>query len=107
MWFVFPQIAGLGRSSTARIYAIADRAEAEANSRHALLGPRLRECTEAILGWARRRDAERILGGVDAHKFRSSMTLFEACADNPAPFAAALDAFYAGERDTATLDRLT
>ena len=106
MWFVFPQIAGLGRSSTAQFYAIAGRAEAEAYSRHAVLGPRLVECTEATLGWAGTRSAERILGAVDALKFRSSMTLFEACAGDPAPFAAALDAFYAGERDQATLDRL-
>jgi uncharacterized protein (DUF1810 family) len=106
MWFVFPQIAGLGRSSTARIYAIADRAEAEAYSRHPLLGPRLTDCTEAMLGWAGKRSAERILGPVDALKFASSMTLFEACAADPAPFAAALDAFYGGERDAATLERL-
>ena len=59
-----------------------------------------------MLGWAGKRDAERILGPVDALKFSSSMTLFEACADDPAPFAAALDAFYGGERDTATLARL-
>ncbi len=107
MWFVFPQLAGLGRSPTARFYAIADRAEAEAYSRHAMLGPRLRECTAAMLGWAGKRSAESILGGIDALKFASSMTLFEACADDPAPFAAALEAFYAGERDAATVERLT
>jgi len=106
MWFIFPQIAGLGRSSTAQFYAIADRAEAEAYSRHELLGPRLRECTGAMLGWAGRRSAEAILGPIDGLKFRSSMTLFEACADDPAPFAAALDAFYGGVRDGATLERL-
>ena len=106
MWFVFPQIAGLGRSSTAQFYAIADRAEAVAYSGHPLLGPRLRECTEAMLGWAGKRSAERILGPVDALKFRSSMTLFEACAADPAPFAAALEGFYAGARDAATLERL-
>jgi uncharacterized protein (DUF1810 family) len=106
MWFVFPQIAGLGRSSTAQFYAIADRIEAAAYNRHRRLGPRLVECTEAMLGWAGKRSADRILGPVDALKFRSSMTLFEACADDPAPFAAALEAFYAGERDTATLGRL-
>jgi uncharacterized protein (DUF1810 family) len=106
MWFVFPQLAGLGRSPTAQFYAIADRAEATAYSRHPLLGPRLRECTEAMLGWAGRRSAEDILGPVDALKFRSSLTLLEACADDPAPFAAALEAFYAGERDAATLSLL-
>jgi uncharacterized protein (DUF1810 family) len=106
MWFVFPQIAGLGRSSTAQFYAVRDRQEAEAYARHALLGMRLRECTEAMLGWAGKRSAERILGPVDALKFRSSMTLFEACAPDPAPFSAALDAFYTGERDPATLERI-
>jgi uncharacterized protein (DUF1810 family) len=106
MWFVFPQIAGLGRSSTAQFYAIADRAEAEAYDQHPVLGPRLRECTQAMLGWAGKRSAESILGAVDALKFRSSMTLFEACSDAPVAFAAALDAFCAGERDTATLERL-
>ncbi len=106
MWFVFPQVAGLGRSSTAQFYAIRGREEAEAYARHPLLGARLRECTEAMLGWAGRRSAETILGAVDALKFRSSMTLFEACAPDPAPFALALDAFYAGERDAATLERL-
>ena len=98
MWFVFPQIAGLGRSSTAKFYAISGRAEAEAYSRHPLLGPRLAECTEAMLSWAGKRSAERILGPVDAVKFRSSMTLFEACANDPTRFDAALEAFYAGER---------
>ncbi len=106
MWFVFPQIAGLGHSSTAQFYAIRGRDEAEAYARHPLLGSRLRECTEAMLGWAGQRSAERILGPVDALKFRSAMTLFEACAPDPAPFAAALDAFYGGERDRATLERL-
>lgn len=106
MWFVFPQIVGLGHSVTAQFYAIRGRGEAEAYARHALLGPRLVACTEAMLGWAGERSAERVLGAIDALKFRSSMTLFEACAGEPAPFAKALDAFYAGERDRATLDRL-
>ena len=106
MWFVFPQVAGLGRSATAQFYAIRGREEAEAYARHELLGGRLRECTGAMLGWAGKRSAERILGPVDALKLRSSMTLFEACSDDPAPFAAALEAFHAGERDAATLERL-
>jgi uncharacterized protein (DUF1810 family) len=106
MWFVFPQIATLGRSPMAQLYAIRGREEAEAYDRHPLLGPRLRECTAAMLGWAGERSAERILGPVDAVKFRSSMTLFEACAGDPAPFASALDAFHAGARDAATLARL-
>jgi uncharacterized protein (DUF1810 family) len=106
MWFIFPQVAGLGRSPMARFYAIANRAEGEAYARHSLLGARLPECTEAMLRWAVDRSAEAILGPVDAQKFRSSMTLFEVCAPDPTPFAAALDAFYSGERDAATLERL-
>lgn len=106
MWFVFPQIAGLGRSPTARLYAIAGLAEARAYLAHPVLGSRLLECTEAMLGWAGRRSAEAILGSIDALKFKSSMTLFEAAAEEPARFAAALDAFCAGERDAATLARL-
>ena len=106
MWFVFPQIAGLGRSATAQLYAIRDREEAAAYARHPVLGPRLGEATAAMFGWAGRRSAERILGPVDALKFRSSMTLFEACAEDWQPFARALDAFYAGERDAETRARL-
>jgi uncharacterized protein (DUF1810 family) len=106
IWFVFPQLAGLGRSPTAQLYGIAGRSEAEAYARHPLLGPRLLECTQAMLGWAGRLSASEILGPVDAIKFASSMTLFEACAANPVPFATALDAFQDGQRDGATLDRL-
>jgi len=106
IWFVFPQIEGLGQSPTARFYAIADGEEARAYSRHPLLGPRLAECTDAMLRWAGERSAEQILGAVDAQKFRSCMTLFERCADDPASFAAALEAFYSGSRDEATLARL-
>ena len=106
MWFVFPQIAGLGRSPTAQFYAIADGDEARAYLEHELLGPRLCESTQAMLTWAGARSAERILGTIDALKFQSSMTLFEACAGDPAAFSTALDAFYDGKRDTATLARL-
>jgi len=106
MWFVFPQIAGLGRSETARLYAIADRGEAIAYLAHPVLRPRLDSATQAMLGWAQRRSAEAILGLVDAMKLRSSMTLFDAVAEQRAPFAAALDAFYGGRRDPATLDLL-
>jgi uncharacterized protein (DUF1810 family) len=107
MWFIFPQIAGLGRSPTAQLYAIADEAEARAYLAHPVLGPRLRECTDAMLGWAGRRSAEAILGAIDALKFRSSMTLFEAAGGgNDERFGRALDGFYAGERDRATLERL-
>jgi len=105
MWFVFPQIAGLGRTSTARFYALADLAEACAYLAHPTLGPRLLAATGAMLGWAGRKEAVAILGEVDAMKFRSSMTLFEAAGGEPR-FGQALDAFYAGERDRLTLDLL-
>lgn len=108
IWYVFPQIAGLGRSDMAQLYAIADLAEARAYLAHPVLGPRLREATAALLAHAGKRDAVTILGEIDAIKVRSSMTLFEA-ADTEAEgvFAACLDAFYAGSRDPETLRRLT
>lgn len=108
MWFVFPQIAGLGRSDMARFYAIADLAEARAYLAHPLLGARLAEATDAVLAHAGRISAETLFGGIDAIKLRSSMTLFEAAAEGEARsrFAAVLDSFYCGERDPATLQRL-
>jgi uncharacterized protein (DUF1810 family) len=108
MWFIFPQIAGLGRSETARFYAIRDIAEARAYLAHPLLGARLVEATEALLPHAGR-GAEAILGPIDAMKLASSMTLFEAAASDAAraqPFARCLDTFFAGRRDVATLNRL-
>jgi uncharacterized protein (DUF1810 family) len=102
MWFVFPQIAGLGRSAMAERYAIGSLAEARAYLGHAVLGPRLVEATEAALAH-RGRGAEAIFGLVDAIKLRSSMTLFEAAAGSAGPFGAALDAFFGGARDEATL----
>lgn len=105
MWFIFPQIAGLGHSAMAQRYAIADLAEAKAYLAHPLLGSRLADCTDTMLGWAGRRTAEAILGPVDALKFCSSMTLFEA-ADGGARYARALDGFCKGERDGLTLTRL-
>lgn len=102
IWFVFPQIAGLGRSETARFYAIADLAEARAYLAHPLLGARLAECADAMLVWAGRRSAETILGPIDTLKFRSSMTLFEAAGGTPC-FARALDVFFDGRRDEQTL----
>ncbi|QDZ08783.1 DUF1810 domain-containing protein [Sphingomonas panacisoli] len=107
MWFVFPQIAGLGHSAMAQRYAIADLTEARAYLTHPVLGPRLTDATQAMLDWAGRRSADTILGGIDAVKLRSSMTLLEAAAGaGAAPFADCLDAFYAGKRDPATLARL-
>ncbi len=101
MWFVFPQIAGLGRSATAQAYAIGSAAEARAYLAHPLLGARLVEATAAVT--AAKGSAEAILGGIDAVKLRSSMTLFAHVAEDPAPFRAALDRFFAGADDPATL----
>ncbi|MBW4331926.1 DUF1810 domain-containing protein [Stakelama sp. CBK3Z-3] len=105
MWFIFPQIAGLGQSPTARFYAIAGRSEAGAYMAHALLGPRLIAASEAVLDHKGERTASAMLGEIDAMKLKSSMTLFEAVSDEPV-FGAVLDAFYGGERDSATLNRL-
>jgi uncharacterized protein (DUF1810 family) len=102
MWFIFPQIAGLGQSAMARRYAIRDLDEARAYLAHPVLGSRLRECVAAVSAWAGQRSPEAIMGGIDAIKLRSSLTLFEA-AGGGAVFAAALDGLYGGERDGATL----
>lgn len=107
MWWIFPQIAGLGRSPTAERYALRDAVEARGYLTHPVLGTRLIESTEAMLGWAGRRSAEAILGPIDALKFKSSMTLFDAVADEAdSPFARALAAFCHGERDPLTLERM-
>jgi uncharacterized protein (DUF1810 family) len=102
MWFVFPQIAGLGRSPTSRRFAIRSLDEARAYLGHAVLGPRLRQSTEILLGWAGKRDAKAIFGPVDAMKLRSSLTLFAAAAPDDALFGHALAAFF-GSPDPATL----
>jgi uncharacterized protein (DUF1810 family) len=102
MWFIFPQLAGLGRSPTARLYGIASLDEARAYLEHPLLGSRLRECVEALLPWAEQRSPEQILGPVDALKLNSSLTLFDQI--EPAEiFADALGAFFDGQRDERTL----
>ena len=106
MWFVFPQVEGLGSSRMARRYAIGSRAEADAYLAHPVLGPRLRECTELANG-IEGRSAIEIFGSPDDKKFRSSMTLFEAVADDPTPFEAALERYYDGDRDGATLRYLS
>lgn len=105
MWFIFPQLTGLGRSATARLYGIAGLEEAWGYLADPVLGPRLAECTDAMLGWAGKRGAVEILGHVDALKFASSMTLFEAAAGGDR-FGHALDIFYSGERDGQTLSLL-
>ena len=102
MWFIFPQLAGLGRSPTARYFGIASIGEARDYLAHPLLGPRLRSVSEAWLRWADDRSADDILGPVDAMKLRSSMTLFEAASDDPL-FSQLLDSFYSGARDERTL----
>lgn len=104
MWFVFPQVAGLGFSAMAQRYAIGSRAEAEAYLAHPVLGPRLIECTRLVLGVADK-TIHAILGSPDDLKFRSSMTLFDAVSDIRI-FADAIDKYYAGERDPATLAAL-
>lgn len=102
MWWVFPQVAGLGMSDTSRTYAVAGLAEARAYLRHDVLGPRLRECCRALLA-LQDVSATRVLGEIDAIKLRSSMTLF-AVADPAEPvFAEVLDRFYDGERDERTV----
>jgi uncharacterized protein (DUF1810 family) len=106
MWFVFPQLRGLGSSPTAMRFAISSIDEARAYLDHELLGARLRECA----GLVRRidgRTAEEIFGWPDDMKLRSSMTLFARAADDNADFVAVLDKFYGGEEDPATVARLT
>jgi uncharacterized protein (DUF1810 family) len=100
MWFIFPQIRGLGRSATAEHYAIADRAEAAAYLAHPVLGPRLRECTESVLS-----HPANFFPFPDDLKLRSCMTLFAQVTDDPAPFDEVLARFYPGpdERTIAIL----
>jgi uncharacterized protein (DUF1810 family) len=104
MWFVFPQVAGLGRSPMAQRYAIVSLAEARAYLAHPVLGERLRELT-GILTALRQTDARAIFGDIDAVKLRSSLTLFDAV-EPDGVFAQALDRFFAGHRDPATLERI-
>jgi uncharacterized protein (DUF1810 family) len=103
MWFVFPQLRGLGRSAMAVHYGIASRAEAKAYLDHPLLGARLLDCTGLMLGADKSKSALAILGAPDDLKFRSSMTLFAAVAQGPAPYEAALARFFGGVGDPATL----
>ncbi|MCP3469601.1 DUF1810 domain-containing protein [Bradyrhizobium sp. CCGUVB1N3] len=104
MWFIFPQLAGLGFSAMSQRYAIGSRAEAEAYLAHPVLGPRLIECTSLVLA-VKGRSINAILGAPDDVKFRSSMTLFGSMSDE-AIFGQALAHYFAGERDGATLDIL-
>jgi uncharacterized protein (DUF1810 family) len=108
MWFVFPQIAGLGRSGMAEYFAISGREEAQAYLEHPVLGPRLLDGARALADLPES-DPVRVLGHVDAMKLRSSMTLFAHAAADPDTqrvFTAVLEQYYDGEQDPATLDRL-
>jgi uncharacterized protein (DUF1810 family) len=106
MWFVFPQIRGLGRSPMANLYAISSRAEAEAYWEHPVLGPRLAECTN-LVNLVEGRSIQDIFGSTDAMKFRSSMTLFVQAAWNTGVFGDALDKYFAGQPDRLTLEILS
>ncbi len=101
MWFVFPQLAGLGHSAMARRYAISSLAEAQAYLRHPVLQPRLVECTE-LVNQVRDRSIHQILGSPDDLKFHSSMTLFAMAEPGASVFRDALDRYFGGEPDPAT-----
>ena len=105
MWFVFPQIAGLGQSSTSRRYAISSLDEAKAYLEHPLLGPRLRECAGIVAG-TQGRSAKQIFGGIDAMKLHSSMTLFLRAAPDEPLFQQVLDQYFGGQPDSATDERI-
>jgi uncharacterized protein (DUF1810 family) len=102
MWFVFPQLAALGRSNTSQLYGLHDLDEARAYLAHATLRARLVEAAGLLLAH-RGTDPVEILGGIDARKLRSSMTLFAAVPDAPPVFSEVLEAFYGGERCGETL----
>jgi uncharacterized protein (DUF1810 family) len=104
MWFIFPQLAGLGHSAMARHFAISSRREAVAYLMHDVLGARLKECT-ALINAVEGRTILEILGSPDDLKFRSSMTLFGAVSPDP-EFAVAVSKFYGGKPDQASLDLL-
>lgn len=105
MWFIFPQIKGLGTSYLANKFAISSLHEAEAYSRHPILGPRLRESTR-LVNLLEGRSIQEIFGGIDSMKFRSSMTLFTQATSDNEVFRNALQKYFAGEVDHLTLERL-
>lgn len=106
MWFVFPQIRGLGSSPTAQHYGIASLAEARAYLDHPVLGPRLRQCV-ALVNAIEGGSAEQVFGWPDNLKLRSSVTLFAHATDDNGDFLALLDKYYGGEQDPLTLERLS
>jgi uncharacterized protein (DUF1810 family) len=101
MWYVFPQIAGLGQSPTSQFYAVSSIDEAGAYLAHPVLGPRLRECAEILTGLSGR-TAEQIFGGIDAVKLRSAMTLFSHADPDEPLFGRVLEQYFAGVSDPAT-----
>lgn len=103
MWFVLPQVSGLGQSPTAEHFGLAGLAEARAYADHELLGPRLRECCRALLALDGDATAERVLGTVDAMKLRSSMTLFARADPDEPLFTDVLDRFFDGVPDERTI----
>jgi len=105
MWFIFPQIAGLGSSAMARRYSISGIAEAQAYLGHAILRRRLLECAQLLLA-VRDRSAEEILGDVDAMKLRSSMTLFAQAEPDETLFQAVLEKYFDGQPDAETIHRI-
>jgi uncharacterized protein (DUF1810 family) len=110
MWFVFPQLRGLGQSPTAQHFGIGSRREARAYLAHPVLGPRLRECAALVRDFGEQRPISLILGSVDALKLRSSMTLFQRAGAADADrelFGAVLDRYYDGEPDQRTLSLLS
>ena len=106
IWFIFPQIAGLGSSEMSRYYAIESLGEARAYHAHPILGPRLLVCAAAVLGVSGRSAVE-ILGSVDAVKLRSSMTLFHRAAPDEPVFEQVLDRYFDAVADPATDERLS
>jgi len=106
IWFIFPQLKGLGRSSTSEYYGISSLDEARAYLRHPILGPRLVECT-GLVNRIEGSSVGDIFGFPDNLKFCSSMTLFARAADDPTPFTAALEKYFGGERDPRTLELLS
>jgi uncharacterized protein (DUF1810 family) len=105
IWFIFPQLKGLGRSPTSEFYGIASLDEARAYLQHRTLGPRLLECT-ALVNQIEDRPIDEIFGFPDNLKFRSSMTLFARAAQDNAIFTSALEKYFSGQQDTRTIDLL-
>ena len=106
MWFIFPQIEGLGHSAMAQKFAISSLEEAKAFLQHPLLGPRLRECSR-LMAQVEGRSIDDILGFPDNMKFRSAMTLFSQAAPEEKVFLDCLQKYFGGELDPATLDQLS